>query len=412
MNIIQQRWLVPVLAVTIALSLIAGGCGKQEEAVMTTKGASVTVESVKRGDITNTITVSGKISAGTEIKVMPKNPGRVIQAMVELGQKVKAGQALVQLDTQDMNWKLRDAEADVASAQADLESITPQIAEKQANIKRTQADLNLQQINLERYRKLLASGAISQKEIDNQENMVSADSASIEATEQQIRALETMISVKRANIERKNITVANLGDQLRDMTIIAPVAAEVAVKNVEIGETASTSQPVVTLVDTAKMYMDANLSENDVSLISTGQKVNVVVDALGDNATIEGIVSNISPSADEKAKTFPVRISLSNGEGKLKAGMFGKVDLVTGHKVNIVVVPKEAVVERGTQKVVFTVVEDKAVAKAVTIGLNGELLTEIAAGINEGDRIIVSGQQNLQEGAPVIVQNNDDRAKS
>ncbi|MDD2422421.1 MAG: efflux RND transporter periplasmic adaptor subunit [Heliobacteriaceae bacterium] len=398
---------IPVLIIALFLLPLLGGCNKNEatsaEDQAKARQIPVSLQPVQRGPIANVITISGKVTAGAEINVVPKYAGKVVRTLVEVGSEVKSGQPLVELDTSDLEWRLREAQADLEAARLDLAAADPQVEVQRANLKRFESELVLQQANLSRQQQLYEAGAVSKQILETQENAVVAAQTGVEATDQQIRALEAATELKRTIIDRREASVNSLLDQIAAMTVTAPVAGKVAAKHVEPGEAASPAAPVVTLVDTAKMYLEASLSEREITLVSPGQKVQVVVDALGDNFTVEGKVSNIGPAADAKTKAFLVRFQLDDQAGKLRPGMFGKVLLVTGEKSDALVVPKEAVVERNGQKVAFTVGEGKAVLRPVNLGLNDEKMVEVTTGLTDGDQIVVTGQQNLQEGNLVNV---------
>lgn len=373
-----------LIAGALIIGLLAtAGCGKKAEETNSNKTETVPVKvaEVKTADISNEVTISGKVAAGMEVAVVPKMGGKVSKVAVNVGQRVKKGDLLVGLDGADLAAQIKAAEAGLQVSVA---------SQKQSAIRYQEA-----KDNLDRMQSLFNAGAISQSEYDTAKNNFDIAASTYNPagggtlSSAQIKQAQANIDVMRANYS--------------NMVIVAPIDGVVASRNVDPGEMAAPGTPVVTVVNTTQMVVEGNLTESEVNLVKVGQEVKVMVKAAGEQP-FTGRVESISPMADARTKAYPVKVKISNPDDKLKSGMFAEIKLATASKDQVLTVPKEAVLERGAKKVVYLVEGDTAVEKEITVGIANEKLVEVTEGLKLGQRIVTVGHQNLVDKAKVTVQ--------
>jgi RND family efflux transporter MFP subunit len=164
---------------------------------------------------------------------------------------------------------------------------------------------------------------------------------------------------------------------------------------------ASPTQPVMTVVNIDKVYIEGTVAESDVAMVSEGQKVTVKVDAAG--GTFEGSVKILSPVANAQTKGYPIKIEINNSGHKLKPGMFAEIQMVTKSKNDAVVILKEALVIRGSDKVLYIVKNGVVEERKVTTGIEGDDKVEISVGLTVGEEFVIEGQQSLFDKAKVTV---------
>ena len=367
------RWLLAALLVLMLLA--AAGCGKndgQTNADQDKMEVPVSVTGVKTGNISSSTTITGKVTPLAEIDVVPKTGGKVSQVLVDVGSIVKKGQLLVRLDTAEL-------EAQLKQATASLELARSSSAQNQI---RLQDALN----NLNRMQTLYSEGAVSKQQL--------------EGAQLQYNLYKNTDSI--AQVSQAQGAVDLIRAQISNAVITAPVDGEISAKNVELGEMAGAGSPVVTIVNTSKVYVEGVVAEKDVSLVKKGQQVDVKVDAAG--GLFKGVVDSISPAADPKSKGYPVKVAITNADKKIKPGMFGEIQLVTGQKTGVVVIPKEAIVDRGAGKLVYVVKGNEAVEKKITTGMESGDRIEVTGGLDAGDKLVIAGQTSLTDKASVKVQ--------
>lgn len=172
---------------------------------------------------------------------------------------------------------------------------------------------------------------------------------------------------------------------------------------VDIGTNVNTQTPVALVVDMRNIQIDLNIPEKYLPRILLDQNAKIYVDAYPDQAFI-GKVTKISPVVDLSTRTAPIEITSNNSDSKLKSGMFCRVNLVVGTKKSVPVILKEAIMGKDSNVYVFVIENNKALLKAVTLGLRQGPFYEVKSGLNEGDLIVVLGQQRLYEGAQVSIE--------
>lgn len=370
----MRKWLWVPAVLLIATVFLAAGCGKKDAA---TNGEDkvevpVSVAEVKTGSISSTTTITGKVTPLAEINVVPKTGGKVAQVLVDVGSAVKKGQVLVKLDTAELQDQLKQASAALELARS-------------GNVQ-NQIRLQDAQNNLNRMQALYNEGAISKQQYETallQYNLT--------------KNTDTGAQVKQA---QANVDL--IRTQIGNAIITAPVDGEISVRLVDPGEMAAPGTPVVTIVNTTKVYVEGVVAEKDVALVKKGQQVDVKIDAAG--GIFKGVVETISPAADSRSKGYPLKVALTNQDKKLKPGMFGEVQLVTGQKDDVVIIPKEAIVDRGAGKIVYVVGGSKAEERKVILGMESGDRVEVTEGIKAGDKLVVAGQNSLTDKAAVKVQ--------
>lgn len=369
----KWQWLLAVLLVSALFA--TAGCGQKDAATDGSQDKAevpVSVEQVKTGSISSTTTITGKVTPLVEINVVPKTGGKVAEVLVDVGTRVKKGQVLVKLDTAELQDQLKQASASLELARSN----------NVQNQFRVQDALN----NLNRMQTLYNQGAISRQQYDVallQYNVM--------------KNTDTGATVKQAQA-----SVDLIRTQISNAIITAPDNGEISARMVDPGEMAGPGLTVVTVVNISKVYVEGVVAEKDISLVKKGQQVDVKIDAAG--GTVKGVVETISPAADSRSKGYPVKVALSNADNKLRPGMFGEIQLVTGQKDGVVIIPKEAVVDRGTGKIAYVVNGSKAEERKVNLGLESGDRVEVTGGLKTGDKLVVAGQNSLTDKASVKVQ--------
>lgn len=362
----------------ILISMVAfTGCGSKNEAQPVEAQEEelipipVEVVAVTTADISSTDNVNGLLAANVEVNVVPKVPGKVAQILVDMGDRVNKGDVLVRLDDAELQAQLKQAQAGLAMAKT---------SGSQANVRYQDAKKNL-----ERMQSLFEQGAISEQQL--------------EGAEIQVELADPEVSA--AQIKQSEASLQMVQTQLNNTVITAPVGGIISARNVEIGEMAGQT-PVVSIVDIDKVIVEVNVTEGQVNKLAKGQKVDVEVAAVSDKL-FAGTILSISPAADAQTRLFQVRIEISNKDHKLKPGMFAQVKLSTEKKFGVVVISKEAIIERDKEKIVFVVQNNVAIQKEVITGISDDNKVEVLSGLSSGEQLVIKGQHKLQNNAPVNV---------
>jgi len=339
-----------VLAVVLALAACKGkGDGKEgEDKDKASKGPeAVPVEVAKAGrrSIAASYAGTAPLEARGEAQVVAKTSGIALRVFADVGQQVRAGQPLVQID--------RDRSA-LQVAQADA-----QVRKLEANYRR-------------------AAQLVEQKMV------------SVNDVEQLRYDLENA---------RASLRLARL--ELSYGTVAAPISGVISARNIKLGNLVQINTPIFTIVDTSRLEATLNAPEREIETLKAGQTLQLSVDALP-GKTFEGRIDRVSPVVDSGSGTFRV-ICAFDGGGLLQPGMFGRIRIEYDQRANALVIPRTALLEDGNAPAVFTVKADKAVRTALKLGyVDGEWV-EVREGLREGDPVVVAGKAALREGSAVQV---------
>ena len=372
-----------------------GGPKKQEL-------TQVEVYRVQRGDLAKHISLTGQTVSDAAITLSPKYAGRVTAVNVELGDRVKEGQILLVQDTEDLDIAIGQARAEAEAAGAD--AVTTQ-AGYYADFLKAEAAYDIQKQHYDRQQYLYSIGAISQDTLDSARDQYVTAKAAYDSLANQAEGGSTPASVRSKELAavKGRYNVKALEKQRSDMFIRAPRDGVISYRNAEVGSYLTAGSKVLTLVDNSHIYVDCSLSEADAAVLETGMNVNVTVDALGQS--FPGRLVFVSPAMGDDSKTFMVRISLEADSSVIKSGLFAHSAIDILQKRNTLFVPKEAILTKNGRTSVYVYDESTETVqeKQVTIGLMNDAEAEIAEGLSEGELVVTSGQDRLQNDMRVKV---------
>lgn len=387
-----------IMLITALCFYFAGRSGEEKQ-----RGAGqkplVKVMQLQRADMNRHIVLSGQTVAVADVVLAPKYTGRVAEVRVKLGDRVEAGDVLMVQDTADLDISIAQKEAEAGAARANaLEAA----AIYEANYLRARNDYELERDKYERNQYLYSIGAISQDTLDSVQQEFLASQAAFEILENQVEnGRPASVQAKSFAAEQASLGADALVQQREDLLLRAPRAGIISYRNVEVGELVSAGTKVLTLVDNSHANVDCYLSEADAAILVPGTEIKVTIDALGRDYV--GRIVYVSPSMEENSKAYLVRIELLVKEGDMvKAGLFAHTALDVLQRRQTLYVPKTAVTSRTGKQTVWVLREDgTAEEREVRIGLFNDEMEEILSGLAEGDIVILSNQDRLQNGMAV-----------
>jgi HlyD family secretion protein len=392
----RKKWYVMA---GVAVVVVGGGIGiasalRPNNSIDPTKLAAVS-----RGDLARSVVATGKIEPLAKVEVKSKASGIVEKILADYGDRVKAGQILVELDKEQLQSRMAEARANLQAAQAAVESA-------QATFERNKVDAEGPDIpflksTVERNRKLAAEGVVSASTLDD------ADRTYQLALNKQLSALR-YVAVSRAEIARSKAQVAQMQaaldsaeEDLRNSTIVSPMDGLVLSRDVEVGDAVSSililgSQAtlVMTLGDVSEVYVKGKVDEADISKVYMGQLARIAVESLKDKK-FEGRVTKISPMGVEKdnVTTFEVKVSIQNPTGELKANMTANAEIILEEKRSVLQLPEAAVIyDKDRHTFVETPAPGSKTGKqklAVTLGISNGVKTELVGGLKEGQQVVL-----------------------
>ncbi len=376
------------------------GAGKDNGQRVSRSTPEVKVMEVERRDMMRHIVLSGQTVADASINLAPKYSGRITAIYADLGDVVEEGQVLMVQDLGDLDISIAQNSAAAGAAWADAREAA---ATYNANIISKQNAYELAKSKYERQKYLFSIGAISQDTLDGAEKEYTASKAAYEIMTNQVSGgAAAAIESKELTAAKQDHATEALKKQREDMILRAPRSGVIAYRNAEVGALVTAGSKAFTLVDNSHINIDCNIAENDAAILRPGMVVSVTIDALGRNYS--GRVVFVSPAMGEESKSYQVRLALDERDDSIKAGLFAHttVDILQSPKT--IFVPQGAVVTRNGETYVFVLgKEDKVEQRLVRIGLLNDDSEEIIEGLSEGERVVLSNQDKLQNGMKVKV---------
>jgi RND family efflux transporter MFP subunit len=343
------------------------------------------------------VTVTGTLAAQDQATVSAKVPGRIKTIGVDLGTIVRKGQLVAQIEQQDYQLRLTQAEAALAQARARV-GLPPEGRDEKIELESTgavrqaRALLDQAKQNLDRSNTLIAQGVISRSQLDAVEAEYKVALSRYQDAIEEIRNRQALIVQRRSELE-----IAR--QQLTDTTIYAPFDGVVQEKRASIGEYLAAGAPIVNIVQMDPLRLRAEVPEREARNVRQGLEVRVTVE--GDAQVYMGRIARISPTLAAQNRILVVEAEVRNN-GKLRPGSFARAEIVANEKALAAAVPTNSIVSFAGIDKVITIQDGKALEKPITTGRRAGDWTEIISGINVGEAVIIN-PGNLQSGQPVAV---------
>jgi RND family efflux transporter MFP subunit len=328
----------------------------------------------------------GTLRARTAAAISSRLMGYIREIRVEPGDRVAAGQLLVTIDSRDLDSAVRQAQAAETEARS-------AVAEADNGIAAAKAQLALAQATFKRMETLHKQTSISDQEFDEARARLSTADAAVEMARSKRTQLDAKIAQARQALESAGVMQSY--SQIR-----APFAGVVTDKQAQAGQLAAPGTPLLTVEQAGGFRMEAPVEESLLGTVRVGQKVEVVLDAFG-GQTLQARVDEIVPAIDAESRAFVVKAALPSAPN-LRSGLFGRLRIGRSTRQSVVV-PEEAISQRGELQSVIVADSGIARMRMVTVGARREGQAEILSGIATGERVIYPRPANLVDGMKVEV---------
>jgi HlyD family secretion protein len=413
-------------------------------------GVQVTTEAIRTRDLEAIVSASGKIQPKRQVNISANTMGKVTRLAVEEGQRVKAGQFLLEIDPRSLEGQLQRGEASVAAAQSSLQ-------QARTAVDQTRVSMDLAQQTLKRQEELWKDGLTTREALERAQNEVKAREAELRARDQDIKTREQQIKQEQASL-------ATTRYNLTQVIISSPMDGLVTRRNIEEGETAvvgtmnNAGTVLLTIADMSVLEAEIEVDETDIPYVQLGQVAKVTIDAVPDRE-FKGKVTEIgnSPtqtstqtSGQRQATTFTVVVTIEDDIPDVRPGFTCTAEITTATRTGAIAVPIQALAVRellydasGTlvrepppvrerrgffdfnrnqepstprqadtppghirqeTEGVFVFRNDRAVFTPVKTGVAGEQYFEVLAGLSTGDQVITGpfgSVRELADGAEV-----------
>jgi HlyD family secretion protein len=392
----RPRLLVFGLAILLALiALIAvSGLFSKSKPIPPEK-----IVAAEMGDIARSVVARGKIEPLTKVEVKSKANGIIKALLVDVGDSIKEGQILAELDKEDLQAQVRGAKAALDGEQANLQAAIA--AEAKARIEAANPDLEFARRDFDRAQGLFKEKVASQQQLDDA-------SRAYEVARNRQQLLDAMVQTAGAQIEQARAGVAaakaaldRAEESLSYATIRSPINGVVLVRPTEVGDAVSSilnlgsaATLIMTLGDISSVYIKGDVDEADIGKASCGQQVRTKVESFP-NESFEGVVKRIAPMGKElnNVTTFEVRVTISNPQGKLRASMTANAEIVLEERKKVLLIAESALVYDKDKNVSVQLLDPSAKQGwhkvPLKIGISNGQRSEVLEGLKEGNKVVL-----------------------
>jgi RND family efflux transporter MFP subunit len=386
-----------LFVVVVGVSWVSTSCAKKSEAVEDAKATAATVVPVVRAgrhDLSTDITLTGEFVPYQEVDVMAKVSGYVQSIKVDIGDRVREGEVLAQLEVPEMQDDLTRAAASVEAAEAEA-------ATARDDLNRAKSAHHMAHLSFTRVKEVATRepGLVPLQEVDEAHSKDLVAEAEVAAAQSKLQAAQRKSAMAKADQSR-------WGTLQRYTIITAPFAGVVTKRYANTGSmiqagTASQTQamPVVRLSQTNLLRLMLPVPESAVPSLQIGDAVNVSVPSL--RKTFPGRVTRFAGEVKMSTRTMDAEVDVPNKLFVLVPGMYAEVKLRLEQSTNVVAVPLGTVDESGGAPHVYTVQGSTIRVVPVVVGIKTAQLEEIRSGVREGDLVVTGRRTGLQNGDTV-----------
>ena len=361
---------------------------------------TVTVEKVQQQPVRRNVEVVATLAAVEEVLISSEATGVVSRVLADLGDSVRAGQVLVELDREKLQYnhdlhKAAHARA-LAKFGASDDGQLPAF-EDTPDVQKAAAELAQATQSYRRAEELQKRQLVSKQTLDDAEALWHSKQASYSAAIQNAKNL-------RADIDASDASMKLPDRQLRDASIRAPFQGYIQKRFVTVGQSVqgSAATPIMSLVRVDPLKATAEIPERLTPWIAVGQPVALNVDAFP-GKSIAGTVSRISPVVNTQTRAFSFEARVPNPGGQLKPGTFARVHIESGQVDQVMTLPYSALQYRYGANRVFVVVGDTLAVHELKLGDRLGDRVEIVSGVQVGDLVALTDVDNLTDGMKVTV---------
>lgn len=411
-----RKWVIILILIFLAGLVLYRGYA------LTQKKSSA--QRVKRGEIPvqvspavtrkliYSLSLTGDIAPLMQVDLFPKVSGYLKRIDVRLGDSVPRGKIIAEIDRTEYLQKVREAEAKVAQARAQLEEIQTgtrieELRQAEEAVKQAKSRFENARLQRQRMEALYQRGVVSKKEWDLADMEFSVAEAQLGSNREHLKLLregarQEVREASQAKLREMEAILAQEKIRLQNTRIEAPFSGEISRRYVDTGALVSPSTPLISLVHTETLKVVANIPEKDIPLLRLGMKAEVQTESFP-GKTFEGKIVQISGALDLATRTIQAEIYIPNPQRLLKPGMFAKVQVVLSEKPQALVIPRYAVLEEEGSRVIYIVREGQAFKRKILTGFEQDTFVEVLEGVSEGEQVVIRGQESLRDRSMVRI---------
>jgi len=395
-------WILAVVAVLILVGAFFAGylpqASRQTALAKDAKEDSaalppVNVVAVEQASGKSQLVLPGNIQAVTEAPVLARASGYIKTRLADIGDRVKEGQLLAEIEAPELDQQVRQAKASVDQAGASLEEAT-------ANLQQGKTNTEMARLTYERWNALVQKGAVSRQDADTYKSQ-------FEALGESVQSLEKAVNVAKSNITAAEANLGRLTEMQGYLKVRAPFAGVITLRNVDTGALVAEGNTLLfRIAQTDRLRTYVNVPQADSTSIRVGQTAQLKIPDLP-SKTFSGTVTRTANALDPATRTLLAEVQVPNQGGLLLPGMYSEVNFTTPRMEPPLMIRADALVVRGDGPHVAVVGDDDVVHfRTVQVGRDYGDQLEVLGGLEKGQRVVISPGDVVRENAkvrPVLV---------
>jgi len=398
---------VSLAACGLSAALFLPGCSQPAATQNRRGGPSVSVKTtpVQKMAVQRQVDLAGTLLSPDQARVSAEAAGIVRAVLIDIGREVRAGDALVRIDEQELKLAAARAESALRQTRAQLgmhgaldgnDALPPD--EEIGSVRNALANREDARLASDRAHALSKRGIISPVDLQTAETRLKVAEAAYQSAVDNARGQKALLQDRRAAYD---LAVK----QLKDATVRAPISGIVSERLVQVGEFIGERTPVATIVQIDPLKLRTGVQERHAGVIQPGLEVEFRVESFGDQV-FRGKVEHVSPALDQTMRTFTVEAIVANADRRLKPGFFAKGVILTRKDDSVMAVPDSAVSTFAGVSSVYVVKDGKITQQNVELGVRQQNLWEVLGGL-KGDETLASSRLNeLATGVRVETDNS------
>ena len=377
-------------------------------AIRQSGGSAIETLTARQGDIRQSVVASGKVRSPQRSEIAAQVAAQVRSVAVREGQQVAASDPLIELDDRELRAAAEQARAQLQQSElrlAQLQRLTQPLA--QENIRQSEANLAQAKRHFDRVETLVGKGFYSTTQLDEARRALTLAQSQLHASQLQAQSSArggSDFQLAEAGVSQARAALALAESRLAYTRILAPRAGTILARLVEPGDSVQPGKTLLTLSPAGDTELVVQIDEKNLRLLALDQIAQVSADAWPDQR-FPARLSFISPAVDALRGSVEVRLRVDNPPDYLKQDMTVSIDITTGEKTGVVLLPLEALRGMPGDTWVLVVRDGRATRQVVETGLRNAGLTEILSGLAAGEAVIPASNARLQEGDNVRLAN-------
>ncbi len=403
-----HHYLGSVLVVGVAI--IISSCTPKETAdaqsQQKNRPTAVDVGVSKTETLTPSPTYTGSTEPIRTVSMRSQVEGQLLGLNVDVGDVVKQGQIIAQLDDSILRTQLNAAEAELAALKSEVARSNSQVSNARAQVESARLELIQAQADSQRQQSLLREGAIASQTAQQTQTEARTAAQSLRAAQQTVTTEQQAVAAAQGRVIAQQAVVTQEQKRRSYTRLIAPISGIVLQRLLEPGDLIQPGNEVLQIADFSRIQVRVEVSDKQLGNISIGQSISVKLDAFPQE-TLNGQVTRIYPAADATARLVPIEVVIPNSNGKIGSGLLARVSFISSNQ-EFVVVPQSALggQEESNTGTVFIVTQEaenkaKVVARSVTLGDRADGKVEVLSGLKVGERYVTRSGSPLKNGETV-----------